>query len=267
MVFGMKYKRVVYGLAGALVVGLLAAIALLMGTERILAVGANSGGAGRRTPTDAAGLRLVAANLNNKASALLDPLSLAWSAAKPTAILLNLTPRIYDTDVRASTTQPNAWVKSVRTQNDTVILLTWTDSTKDQPRVVSSSPADLGSKVRVIPSELTNRFYDGAAVMIPQNRLPLANPTLMMGDALDPVDIYFWHSIRGPRLMRASGRATTEWTKKTFPSKTVYSDGKWRVTFVMPKLPVGTPVAFAIWDGSQGQRGGLKYFSVWHSLR
>jgi hypothetical protein len=36
------------------------------------------------------------------------------------------------------------------------------------------------------------------------------------------------------------------------------------VTLELPELPVGTPLAVAIWNGSQQDRDGRKYFSVWY---
>ena len=87
-----------------------------------------------------------------------------------------------------------------------------------------------------------------------------------MGDAEDPVEIYYWNSARGAMLMQAQGRGTTRRTGQGFPASGNYDRGQWTVTFELPDLPAGTPVAFAVWNGSQKDRDGRKYFSVWQVL-
>jgi hypothetical protein len=66
--------------------------------------------------------------------------------------------------------------------------------------------------------------------------------------------------------MEAHGRETTKRTGETFPARGVYRAGRWQVTLVLPDLPAGVPLAFAVWNGSQLDRDGRKYFSVWHWL-
>jgi len=77
----------------------------------------------------------------------------------------------------------------------------------------------------------------------------------------------FWDSTRGPGIMEATGRETTKRAGQVFPAQGQYSAGKWAVTMQLPDLPPGTPVAVAIWNGSQQDRDGRKYFSVWQPLR
>jgi len=58
--------------------------------------------------------------------------------------------------------------------------------------------------------------------------------------------------------------------------KGVWSDGQWRVVFFRSlesngredaRLEDGIPVAFAVWNGSEGDRNGNKAFSIWYRLR
>jgi DMSO reductase family type II enzyme heme b subunit len=93
------------------------------------------------------------------------------------------------------------------------------------------------------------------------------SPSLQMGDSSDPVDIYYWNSTRGAMLMQAAGRGTTRRTGQTFPAQGQYGGGQWSVTLELPNLPAGTPLAFAVWNGSQKDRDGRKYFSVWQILK
>jgi DMSO reductase family type II enzyme heme b subunit len=57
--------------------------------------------------------------------------------------------------------------------------------------------------------------------------------------------------------------------------KGVWSGGEWRVVFVRnleasgngdARLTDGTPVAFAVWNGSEGDRNGIKAVSTWYRL-
>jgi complex iron-sulfur molybdoenzyme family reductase subunit gamma len=87
-----------------------------------------------------------------------------------------------------------------------------------------------------------------------------------MGDADHPVGIYYWNATRGPMVMQAQGRGTTRRTGQSFPANGIYQKGQWSVTLELPDLPAGTTLAFAVWNGSQKDRDGRKYFSVWQML-
>jgi len=64
----------------------------------------------------------------------------------------------------------------------------------------------------------------------------------------------------------AQGRGTTWRTGQSFPVNSTYQNGQWNVIFELPDLSAGTTVAFAVWNGSQKDRDGRKYFSVWQVL-
>jgi hypothetical protein len=64
--------------------------------------------------------------------------------------------------------------------------------------------------------------------------------------------------------MEASGRETTKRTGQAFPEQAQYAAGKWTVTMQIPDLQAGTPFAVAIWNGSQQDRDGRKYFTIWY---
>jgi len=67
-------------------------------------------------------------------------------------------------------------------------------------------------------------------------------------------------------VMQAQGRGTTRRTGQSFPANGTYQNGQWNVIFELPDLSAGTTVAFAVWNGSQKDRDGRKYFSVWQVL-
>ena len=121
-----------------------------------------------------------------------------------------------------------------------------TDVKKAEPSAQSWIPDDL------LPQSSRNIHIAGEL-----------SPSLQMGDADHPVQIYYWNATRGAMLMEAHGRSTTRRTGQAFPAHSDYSNGQWNVTLELPNLAAGTPVAFAVWNGSQKDRDGRKYFSVW----
>ena len=73
-----------------------------------------------------------------------------------------------------------------------------------------------------------------------------------------------WDSTRGPAVMEAGGRETTKRTGQTFPAQARYAGGKWTVAMQIPVLQTGATFAIAIWNGSQQDRDGRKYFTIWY---
>src|ERR1035441_8713384 len=158
-------------------------------------------------------------------------------------------------------------MQRLRAVGGTFIRLEWADKTHDTIALPKGERTWQGEHL-VTQSEATGRFSDACALMI--SAKPLAgnlNPSLQMGDAAHPVRIYFWDSTRGPAILEATGRETTKRTGQVFPAQGQYAAGKWAVTMQLSDLPPGTPVAVAIWNGSQLDRDGRKYFSIWQPLR
>jgi DMSO reductase family type II enzyme heme b subunit len=91
-------------------------------------------------------------------------------------------------------------------------------------------------------------------------------PSLQMGDPGDPVLIYFWNSTRGTVRMQAEGRGTTKRTGETFLAEGIYRDGSWHLALQLDAISAGMPLAFAVWNGSQQDRDGRKYFTTWLKL-
>ena len=116
-------------------------------------------------------------------------------------------------------------------------------------------------------TEATNRFFDACAVMVPAN--PIRDnvyPSLQMGDADHPVVLYYYDATRGSAVMEASGRGTTKRTGKTFPVQARHEGGKWTITMELPVTAPDTPFSFAVWNGSQQDRDGRKYFTIWSKI-
>lgn len=135
------------------------------------------------------------------------------------------------------------------------IFLTWKDSTKDD-RIV-----DLDG------------FSDAAAVMFPLEGD--ANP-ITMGDEERPVNAWLWRADRGSAFdVIAFGYSTSERRQPGASGLRVnarHGDGWWSVVFQRPILVEAkgfsrfepgkrAKVAFAVWEGRNGDRSGQKAVS------
>lgn len=198
---------------------------------------------------------------------LIDPLAAAWNAVQVKKIALNRTPRLYETEPLSELEIPELEVRIARAGSKLMVHLSWRDSSEDAAQIAATPGTPTEGRFKKVPTEATDRFFDAAAVMCPAGgQAGAAAPGLQMGDQQDPVTIYYWNAARGPMLMEAKGRETTRRTGQSFPARAVYQAGSWSVSLELPDLTRGTPLAFAVWNGSQQDRDGRKYFSVWHWL-
>jgi len=221
--------------------------------------------AGTQAGKTPAGQTLNPAPLSAPAEALLKD-SAGWDQVPDHRISLNRTPPLYDTDEPASLEIPVLDVRLARAGGKLLVQMSWADPTHDSaslPEVPNTPPE---TRFRKLPTEADDRFFDAAAVMFPAKPGAMT-PSLQMGDTDDPVQIYYWNAARGPMLMEAAGRGTTRRTGATFAVHGAYDKGRWTVALELPDLPASTPLAFAIWNGSQKDRDGRKYFSVWQVLK
>ena len=180
---------------------------------------------------------------------------------------LNRTPTIYDTDPPSLLDIPLVEVRLARAGGKLLVHLSWKDTTENTATLTKMPETPPETRVYKEHTQATERFFDAAAVMFPAHLSASGvSPSLQMGDAGDPVTIYYWNAARGAILMEAQGRGTTRRTGQTFPARGQYRSGQWSVVLELPELPAGQQLAFAVWNGSQSDRDGRKYFSVWHSL-
>jgi hypothetical protein len=215
----------------------------------------------------AAGQSLSVAASSASADNLLNSGATAWSPIAVKHVALNSTPPLYDTDEPAAAEIPSVDVRVARAGGKLLIQLSWRDPTHDAVTLAEVPNTPPETRFRKVQTEANDRFFDAAAVMFPEkSRINGMAPSLQMGDAEHPVDIYYWNATRGAMLMQAQGRSTPKHTGKTFPATGTYQNGQWNVILELPDLPAGTPVAFAVWNGSQKDRDGRKYFSVWQIL-
>ncbi len=212
-------------------------------------------------------LRLSAVTGIAPAEILVDPLATSWQQLPARRVALNRTPPLYDTDPPAELEIPVLEVRVARSEGKLLVHLSWRDATRDAARLPSMPDTPPETRNLKAPTPAAERFFDAVAVMFPTSRTPTpATPSLQMGDSNQWVTIHYWNAARGPVLMEAHGRSTTRRTGENFPARGVYGGGVWRVVLELPDLPAGVPLSFAVWNGSQLDRDGRKYFSVWHWL-
>lgn len=214
-----------------------------------------------------AGQSLSVAALSANADNLLHGGPAAWNQIAVKHVALNRTPALYDTDEPATLEIPSVDVRLARVSKNLLVQLSWRDPTHDATTLAEVPNTPPETRFRKVQTEADDRFFDAAAVMFPAKAATGAiAPSLQMGDAEHPVEIYYWNATRGAMLMQAQGRGTTRRTGQNFPANSTYQNGQWNVIFELPDLPAGTAVAFAVWNGSQKDRDGRKYFSVWQVL-
>jgi hypothetical protein len=190
-----------------------------------------------------------------------------WNQIAVKHVALNRTPPLYDTDEPATLEISTVDVRLARVTKNLLVQLSWRDPTHDATTLAEVPGTPPETRFRKVQTEADDRFFDAAAVMFPAKAGTGAlAPSLQMGDAEHPVEIYYWNATRGAMLMQAQGRGTTRRTGQNFPVNSTYQNGQWNVIFELPDLPVGTTVAFAVWNGSQKDRDGRKYFSLWQVL-
>jgi DMSO reductase family type II enzyme heme b subunit len=191
----------------------------------------------------------------------------AWAGAAEREIDLNRTPPLYEGDPVDDGARPALRVAVIRSSEGMFVRMRWTDPTDSAPREAETIPDAGEAAIYKKHSMEIERFADAACVMIPQVAgAQAAFPSLMMGEAAHPVQLYYWNKTRGFERLEAAGRGTTTRTGQTFPGKTRRTAGGWDAVFMIPDQPGSTPLSFAVWDGDRTHRDGLKYFSVWYEL-
>jgi len=238
---------------------------LLIITSAVLLLSSMNWAQGGAKPV--AGQSLPVAASSASADNLLNGGPATWNQIAVKRVALNRTPPLYDTDEPATLEIPSVDVRTARAGGKLLVQLNWRDPTHDAIALVEVPDTPPETRFRKVQTEADDRFFDAAAVMFPAKLGSDAiAPSLQMGDAEHPVEIYYWNATRGSMVMQAQGRGTTRRTGQNFPANSTYQNGQWSVIFELPDLPAGTTVAFAVWNGSQKDRDGRKYFSVWQVL-
>lgn len=202
---------------------------------------------------------------------LLDPLSPQWNSIAGETLKMVATPLANQPSeyIKASR-DPNTigkvkslMVQSAHNATDIFFRLSWEDPDKD---------------FKVTDN---NMFPDGCGILMP---LHGGDPPIEeMGSKEAPVNAWYWRADFKdiPRNVVAHGLGTTQFTKDcVVATKSHWGHGAWAVVFTRAldvpneksETAQFTPgkamkVGFAVWEGSNGERAGLKSFSKeWREL-
>jgi DMSO reductase family type II enzyme heme b subunit len=203
---------------------------------------------------------------------MLDPLATEWGQVPGEGIAMAATPLA---------NQPSGYIKATRTADtvgkvrnllvqaahdghDIFLRLSWEDTSEN--RTITDS----------------NVFPDGCGVLLPLNGREA--PLEEMGSRAAPVNAWFWRAdfeTPAARNTIAHGLGTTQFTERSaVEARAAWGHGAWAMVFTRPlavpeqaqetvQLSAGTSVnvAFAVWEGSNGERAGVKSFSKeWREL-
>lgn len=163
-------------------------------------------------------------------------------------------------------------VKALYNDKEVALLLEWGDPTRSAPGEPKS--------IEIADGEV---FEDAAAVEFPLNAKDRERPYFGMGGAASPVEIWLWKSAQSASqtVKLLTSRGFDNITARDAPSSGltasgVYDRGTWRVVMKRPLYAGGSdtgfeegsfiPIAFAAWDGSNGDKGGRHVMTSWHWL-
>jgi DMSO reductase family type II enzyme heme b subunit len=208
---------------------------------------------------------------------LLDPVAAEWSNVPGEPLAMAATPLANQPSeyIKASRDEKqigkvrNLMVQAVHNGQDILIRLSWEDATEN---------------VEITDN---NVFPDGCGILMPLNASDPQRgdpPIDEMGSKDAPVNAWFWRADLKdvPHNTVARGLGTTEFSKKCpIQTKSTWGHGAWAVVFARSltvpdqkdettQLVPGSSVkvGFAVWEGSNGERAGVKSFSKeWRELQ
>lgn len=203
-------------------------------------------------------------------TSLLDPNGPAWKASRAERMKLEGTPLgLQPTGAIRNTwlsktigAVPRVDVTAVHDANVVAVRLEWDDPTENRE-----------------PGDNTD-FPDAAAVMFPA--VPTAQVATMGGPG-SPVNAWYWRADGGTEIRHlvAEGIGTSRTVSiESNQASASWKEGRWRLVItraleVESKEPVAqlrpgesTGFAIAIWDGANGERGGIKAYtgSRWQAV-
>lgn len=158
------------------------------------------------------------------------------------------------------TTVETVHVQAARTDQRLFVRLEWDDATRD------------------VSADDPRAFADSAAVQFPVNAS--ARPPIAMGGPGNTVNVWYWSGATGSQELLAGGAGSTT----AFPNPAIETNAShagsggnatWAVVYSRPLNATGEnrtalradgdlDVAFAVWNGSNGERAGQKAVSEWH---
>ena len=213
---------------------------------------------------------MLAQRVEGKSEELLNPAGASWRRARSSRVVLSPTPLdMQPTEyVRVSWKGrpygklPSMRVSAIHNGRNIFFRMVWEDD---------SANGKIGD---------IDQFVDAAAVLFPVD--PEA-PLIGMGVKGKPVNAWFWRADwERPRNIAAEGMGSTQRREDAaLASKARHLRGRWNVVISRSLNGNGAPegtvelapgatskVAFAIWQGANQERAGIKAFSPdWQALQ
>ncbi|MBF8250866.1 MAG: hypothetical protein HW382_494 [Deltaproteobacteria bacterium] len=201
-----------------------------------------------------------------------DPSDPKWMEAEPSSFLL--VPQIIGQERFFTPSNDSITSRAYYNDKEISILIEWDDRT-------ASTPGDPKA-AEIAEGEVS---ADAVAVQFPVTiPLEMEKPYFGHGDAAWPVNIWYWNTGEAgasqvTKLLNATGFAKKDErdaAKAGLVTKGVYDKGTWRVVMKRP-LVTGekdkdiqfvegrfTPIAFAAWDGTNGEKGSKHTMTTWY---
>lgn len=201
-----------------------------------------------------------------------DPTDPKWNGVEPSSFFL--VPQLIAQERFFLPSNNSITARALYNEKEIAILLQWDDRTK-------SIPGDEKS-AEVAEGEV---FEDAVALQFPVT-IPeeMEKPYFGHGDSARPVNIWYWKGERKDapqvtKLLNATGfknKEERDAVKAGLTAKGVYNKGTWRVVM---KRPLNTgekdkdiqfiegkfiPMSFAVWDGSNGEKGSKHTMTTWY---
>jgi DMSO reductase family type II enzyme heme b subunit len=186
-----------------------------------------------------------------------NPENVAWREAQEYSMQLGMAPPVHPSiNLRydATTVPVPVFLRAATDGKNFYLRMRWPDNSEDK----TTSRED---------------FADGAAVQFALG--DSATTSFMMGAANGPVNIWYWKAGQPQTQNLAAGGfgSTKRLESAGLSSNSVYRDGgEWLVVFSRPLEQSGeyqialdkdkTHMSFALWQGDQKQRDGLKHVSM-----
>lgn len=206
---------------------------------------------------------------------LLDPEAAVWRKSRPERLQLSGVPSSLQPTSAVRAEFPDEKIGAVKQASVAVVhngqeiafRLEWQDASANNG---ADGQDDVG-------------FSDAAAILLPAKR---GAPLMTMGAPGLPVNAWYWRADEDGqgRHVVAHGLGTTNTVdRELVKGRGIHRNGTWTVVIARPlqvrsKVPVaqlssGSQTAFslAIWEGSHGERAGIKAFALgqnegWHDL-
>ena len=200
-----------------------------------------------------------------------DPMNAQWEKAE--AVTFPVVPQIIAKERHFTPTITDISVKALYNEKEAAFLLKWDDRTKSMPGDAKAMELSEGGL-----------YPDGVAIQWPV-KIPegMEKPYFGHGDGGHSVNIWHWSSGTttsegGIRLLDATGlgKSTPRDGGVGIKGGGIYRNGQWRVVMkrslktedaekdVQFEAGRFIPVAFAAWDGSNGETGSKHVLTTWY---